>query len=312
MKYQKPFLKWVGGKTQIIDQIVDTFPPEIKDYHELFLGGGSVLLALLTLQQEKKIKITGKIYAYDFNPNLIHLYKTIQSQKDNFYKQVDELVKVYHSLKQETKKELVNRKPKSLLEAKKCKENYYYYLRMRFNSLLLDGVLEKDNEEEKIEFSGLFLFLNKTCFRGVYRESSNGFNVPYGHYKITPTIITKEELNNISSLIKDVEFKAITFKESIRFPDKGDFVYMDPPYAPENKTSFVKYVKDGFTEECHKLLFSEIIKLNERKVKFCFSNSKVSMVTESLKDFKIKEIEARRTIHSKKPESKTIEVIITN
>lgn len=312
MKYQKPFLKWVGGKTQIIDEIVDKFPSEIKDYHELFLGGGSVLFALLTLQKEKKIKITGKIYAYDFNPNLINLYKIVQSQKDKLFEQVNKLVEVYHSLKQETNKELVNRKPENLLEAKGCKENYYYYLRMRFNSLLLDGVLEKDNEEEKIEFAALFLFLNKTCFRGVYRESGNGFNVPYGHHKTTPTVVTKEELDKISSLIKEVEFKTLTFKESIKIPKEGDFVYMDPPYAPENKTSFVKYVKDGFTEECHKLLFSEIIKLNERNVKFCLSNSKVTMVTESLKDFKIKEIEARRAIHSKKPGSKTVEVIITN
>ena len=312
MKYQKPFLKWVGGKTQIINEIVDTFPSEIKDYHELFLGGGSVLLALLTLQKKKKIKITGKIYAYDFNPNLIHLYKIVQRQKDKLFEQVSKLVEVYHSLKQETNKEVINRKPENLLEAKKCKENYYYYLRIRFNSLLLEDVLGKDNEEEKIEFAGLFLFLNKTCFRGVYRESGNGFNVPYGHHKTTPTVVTKEDLDNISSLIKEVEFKTLTFKESIKNPNKGDFVYMDPPYAPENKTSFVKYVKDGFTEVCHKLLFSETIKLNERNVKFCLSNAKVSMVTESLKDFKIKEIEARRAIHSKKPGSKTVEVIITN
>jgi DNA adenine methylase len=312
MKYQKPFLKWVGGKTQIIDQIVKTFPPKIKNYHELFLGGGSVLFALLTLQQEKKIEIEGKLYACDFNPNLIHLYKTIQSQKDNFYKQVDELVKVYHSLKQETNKELVNRKPKSLIEAKKCKENYYYYLRMRFNSLLLDGVLKQDNEELKIEFAALFLFLNKTCFRGIYRESSNGFNVPYGHYKITPTIITKEELDKISDLIKDVEFRIVSFEESIKYPVEGDFVYMDPPYAPETKNSFVGYLKDGFTLESHKKLFEEIIKLDERKVKFCLSNAKVDLVTDTLKNFKIEEIEARRAIHSKKPDSKTLEVIITN
>lgn len=335
MKYHKPFLKWVGGKTQILDQIVKTFPREIKDYHELFLGGGSVLFALLTLQQEQKIKITGKIFAYDLNKNLIHLYQIIQNDKDKFFEYLQKFLTEYDSLS-EKKVDKPNRKPKTLEDAKTCKESYYYFLRLRFNSLLFSSNLfsdvekekekekekrgeekekEKEKEkkgEEKIEFAALLLFLNKTCFRGVYRESSNGFNVPYGHHKKTPTIITKEQLDKISLLIKDVEFKNITFEKSIKIPSEGDFVYLDPPYAPETKTSFVGYTKDGFTLDLHKKLFSEINNLNERNVKFCLSNSKVDLVTKSLKDFKIEELETRRTINSKKPESKTTEVIVTN
>ena len=312
MKYQKPFLKWVGGKTQIIDQIVKTFPPKIKDYHELFLGGGSVLFALLTLQEEKKIVIEGKICAYDFNPNLIHLYKIVQKEKDKLFECIGKFLQIYDSLKTEVKKDQINRKPKTLLEAKTCKESYYYFMRTRFNLLLKSRIVEDGKEELKIEFASLFLLLNKTCFRGIYRESSNGFNVPYGHYKTTPTIITKEELDKISNLIKDVEFRTLSFKESIKYPKEGDFVYMDPPYAPETKTSFVGYLKDGFTQECHKKLFEEIVRMNERKVKFCLSNAKVDLVTDALKNFNIEEIEARRAIHSKKPDSKTLEVIITN
>jgi len=113
-------------------------------------------------------------------------------------------------------------------------------------------------------------------------------------------------------LIKDVEFRIVSFEESIKYPIEGDFVYMDPPYAPETKNSFVGYLKDGFTLESHKKLFQEIIKLDERKIKFCLSNAKVDLVTDTLKNFKIEEIEARRAIHSKKPDSKTLEVIITN
>lgn len=308
MKYQKPFLKWVGGKTQILDQIMEKFPKEIKDYHELFLGGGSVLFALLTLRKHKKIKISGKIYAYDINRNLIHLYQTIQKDKDKFFNSLRDFLQQYDSLRVGEKN--INRKPKNLEEAKLCKENYYYYLRTRFNSLYLSK--EEIKEDEKIELAVLFLFLNKTCFRGVYRESSNGFNVPYGHYKTTPNIMTQEEIDIIYSLIKDVEFKCLTFEESIKIPRKQDFVYLDPPYAPESKNSFVGYTKDGFNLDCHKNLFSEIIRLNQEGIKFCLSNAKVDLVTTTMKDFTIQELEARRSINSKNPESKTTEVIITN
>jgi len=144
----------------------------------------------------------------------------------------------------------------------------------------------------------------------MYREGPNGFNVPYGHYKKTPTIITETDLNNISDLIKDVEFKHSSFKDSIKNVKQGDFVYLDPPYAPENAKSFVGYVADGFNLETHKLLFSEIKKLG--KIKFVMSNAKVALVTETFRDYDSADIIARRAINSKNPGSTTTEVIIYN
>ena len=164
---------------------------------------------------------------------------------------------------------------------------------------------------EKCESSAIFMILNKTCFRGMYREGPKGYNVPYGHYKNVPEIITKEELDNISNLIKDVIFTSDDFSDAIGKIEKGDFSYLDPPYAPENKKSFVGYVRDGFDIDKHNQLFSSI-KKKEGDTKFVISNAKVKLVLDSFQDYSIEDIVARRAINSKDPSSKTIEVIITN
>jgi len=144
----------------------------------------------------------------------------------------------------------------------------------------------------------------------MYREGPNGYNVPYGHYKKTPIIISKTDLNYISELIKDVEFKNCSFTESIKNVKDGDFVYLDPPYAPENSNSFVGYVADGFNLDTHKLLFNEIKKLEN--IKFVMSNAKVDLVTDNFKEYNCDDIIVRRAINAKKPGSKTTEVIIYN
>ena len=156
----------------------------------------------------------------------------------------------------------------------------------------------------------LFIFINKICFRGMYREGPNGYNVPYGHYKKTPSLISKNELDDISSLIKDVVFKHNGFIESIKNVKDGDFVYLDPPYAPENSKSFVGYVEGGFNLKTHESLFAEIKKLEN--IKFIMSNAKVDIVTNSFKDYNCEDIVARRAINSKNPGSTTTEVIIYN
>tara|TARA_B110001450_G_C17196804_1_gene309683 strand:- start:56 stop:490 length:435 start_codon:yes stop_codon:yes gene_type:complete len=144
----------------------------------------------------------------------------------------------------------------------------------------------------------------------MYREGPNGYNVPYGHYKKTPTIISETDLNYISDLIKNVEFKHSSFTDSIKNVKEGDFVYLDPPYAPENANSFVGYVADGFNLETHKLLFNEI--KNLENIKFVMSNAKVDLVTDNFKEYNCDDIIARRAINAKKPGSKTTEVIIYN
>lgn len=295
---QKPFLKWVGGKSQIINKIIEKFPKEIENYHELFLGGGSVLLALLSLQKENKITIKGNIYAYDINDKLINVYKNIQKNKEELFELIEKYINDYDSINGET----INRNPLTIEQAKTSKESYYYWIRSKYNN----------TNESTIEHSALFMFLNKTCFRGIYREGPNGFNVPYGHYKKTPTIITKEEIDKISDLIKNVEFIPSDFTNSIINIKIGDFVYLDPPYAPETKKSFVGYTADGFNLEMHNRLFDEIRELNNKKIKFIMSNAKVDLVLNNFNDFNIEEIKARRAINSKNPESTTTEVIISN
>jgi len=295
-KIQKPFLKWVGGKTQIIGDIISKIPKDINNYHELFLGGGSVLLAVLSLQRQNKIVIKNKIYAYDINEVLINVYKHIQTNKDELYKIITLYITEYDSIIGTT----INRKPNNIDEAKTSKESYYYWIRSKYNKI----------DKNTIECSALFMFINKTCFRGMYREGPNGYNVPYGHYKKTPTIISRIDLDYISDLIKDVEFNHSSFDDSIKPVKEGDFVYLDPPYAPENTNSFVGYVLDGFNLEMHKLLFSEIKKLG--KIKFVMSNAKVDLVTENFKEYECQDIIARRAINSKKPGSTAMEVIIYN
>lgn len=293
---QKPFLKWVGGKTQIINEIISKIPKEINNYHELFLGGGSVLLAVLSLEKQNKIIIKNKIYAYDINKDLINVYKNIQSNKEELYKFIDLYITEYDNIRGN----IINRKPETIDEAKTSKESYYYWIRNKYNNI----------DKDSIECSALFMFINKTCFRGMYREGPNGYNVPYGHYKTTPTIITLSDLNYISDLIKNVEFKHSSFTESIKDIKSKDFVYLDPPYAPENSKSFVKYVENGFNLDMHKLLFNEIKKL--KNVKFVMSNSKVDLVIDNFKEYNCEDITARRAINSKKPGSTTTEVIIYN
>jgi len=291
---QKPFLKWVGGKTQIIHDIIQKIPNEFNNYHELFLGGGSVLFAVLSLQRQGKITIKNKLYAYDINESLINVYKHVQSNKDELFQFIAFHINEYDSITGV----IINRKPTSIEDAKTSKESYYYWIRNKFNNI----------DKQSIESSALFMFINKTCFRGMYREGPNGFNVPYGHYKKTPTIITEHDLTFISDLIKDVEFIQSDFSSSFQNLNTGDFVYLDPPYAPENDKSFVGYVADGFNLDMHTKLFDEITKMND--IHFVMSNAKVDLVTDYFKDYNCVDITARRAINSKNPGSTTTEVII--
>ena len=298
IEIQKPFLKWVGGKTQMIDKLLTKMPKEMNNYHELFLGGGSVLLAVLSLQKQNLINIKEKVYAYDINNILINVFKNVQSKKDELYKHIEICINEYDKINGD----VINRKPKDISEAKTSKESYYYWLRSNFNKM----------DKSTVECSALFMVINKLCFRGMYREGPNGFNVPFGNYKTTPTIISKENLDIISDLIKDVEFKQSSFTDSIKNPKEGDFVYLDPPYAPENEKSFVGYVNGGFNLDMHKCLFDEVKNLSKTNVRFIMNNAKVDLVTESLKDFHSEDITARRAINSKNPGSTTIEVFIFN
>jgi len=306
---QKPFLKWVGGKTQIMSNIIDNIPKEINNYYEPFLGGGSVLLMILSLQKENKIKINGKIYVSDLNKRLINIYKHIKSNKDELFEYIEKYINTYDKLTGD----IINRKPKNENEAKTSKESYYYWIRKCYNELNKKQNLTINDE---INLSSMFMFMNKTCFRGMYREGPNGYNVPYGHYKKTPTIITKDELYKISDLIQNVEFMNYSFEDTftnmINDNNKNNFIYCDPPYVPINKKSFVGYNVDGFDNNKHELLFNLLKDIEKNKMKFMLSNSKVDYVDKSFKNYNIKNVEVKRSINSKNPGSKVLEVIITN
>ena len=296
---QKPFLKWVGGKTQHIQQIINSFPDNMENYHEIFLGGGSVLLALLSLQKAGLITINGSIYAYDLNKQLIQVYRHIQSNKDELIKRVQHYRNEYDKCPT-VEKGTANRKPVNDTEAKTSRESYYYWMRKKFNLL----------KDLSIENSALFIMLNKTNFRGVYREGPNGYNVPFGHYKKTPAIISKSEIDKISTLIKDVVFIDADFNESINNSTEGDFVYLDPPYAPQNRKSFVGYTENGFDINMHKKLFKLTKALTTNNIKFAMSNANVELVKKNFEGYVFKEISARRAIHSKNPAAKTTDVLI--
>lgn len=298
---QQAFLKWVGGKRSIMNHVLNCFPVKIDNYYEPFLGGGSVLLAVLSLRKQGLISITGKIYASDFNETLINVYKDIQCNKDELYKHLDKFREDYYNIAELKCTDSGNKsKPKNISEAKISKERYYYWLREKFN-----------NMPESVEKSAIFIVINHTCFRGLYRTGPNGFNVPFGNYK-KPEILSKDRLDSVYALIKDVEFIHLDFGEALKPAKRNDFIYLDPPYAPENSKSFVKYNEKGFSLEEHKRLFDTILELDNSKVKLVMSNADVPLVSDTFKKFQSQKIEAKRAINSKKPGSKTNELLIFN
>ena len=260
----KPFLKWVGGKTQMLQKVLDKFPTDMNNYHEPFVGGGSVLLGLLSSRT-----IKGTVYASDINPHLIALYKKVQAEPEELIRDLE-------------------------LLCENLSEERYYEVRADFN---------KDPTPAR------FLYLNKTGFRGLYREGPNGYNVPFGHNK-APGVYDADNLRAVSRLIKDVVFACQPFTESLGcITDPNDFVYMDPPYAPENATSFVAYTKSGFGKEEHESLFRLAQSL---PCPFLMSNSNVTLVRDAFPapQFTTEVVVARRAINSKDPSAQTNEVLI--
>lgn len=298
----KPFMKWVGGKTQIINDVIALFPKEMNNYYEPFLGGGSVLLAFLSHKERGTIRVLGKVYASDINSNLIALYINIQSHPDIL---IAELRKLSDEFAKCTTGR-VNRKATHIDEALTSPESYYFWIRSKFNAFSKD-------ERRSVVASAMLLFMNKTCFRGVYREGPNGFNVPFGNYK-NPSIIDKDHIMAVSTMIKDVVFTDICFNDALDKIKSGDFVYLDPPYAPTNEKSFVSYTSVGFDIKKHTELFKICDSFKDANVKMLMSNADVKLVRDSFcsPTYITKTINCRRAIHSKKPDSRTNELVITN
>ena len=289
----KPFLKWAGGKGQLIDEIEKFYPfdKKINKYAEPFIGGGAVLFDILNKYELEKI------YISDVNKELVNCYVAI---KEN----VHELIKKLRKIEDEF-----------LAREKEDRKIYYYEKREKFNKLKLE------NNNEKINRVALMIFLNRTCFNGLYRVNKKGlFNVPMGDYK-NPKICDEENLINVSNKLRNVEIIYGDYRKSYDFIDENTFVYFDPPYRPLNQTSsFTSYTEYTF-EDKEQIELSEYFKLlNEKGAKLLLSNSDPKNVDindqffdDLYKGFDIKRIEASRAINSKgEKRGKVTEVLISN
>jgi DNA adenine methylase len=261
----QPYLKWVGGKRQLISQIHKYLPAMINKYIEPFLGGGSMLFYLLP----------NKAIISDINSELINCYKVINSD-------IGKLLEHLEVHKQEYYKRTIEERKK-----------YYYQLR------------ELDREEffdinlTPIERASRTIFLNKTCFNGLYRVNSKGqFNSPFGYYK-KPMIYEKNNLLNISKLLQNVIILNCSYEEAVKYAKKGDFIYFDPPYHPiSNTSSFTSYSKERFGEEEQIKLAKTFSNLDNKGCKVMLSNSHCDFTLELYKDYNINIIEAKRSINS--------------
>ncbi len=249
----KPFLKWAGGKTALLPEILPRLPKKIKYYYEPFVGGGAVFFALAAEKRFKRAALG------DINEELVETYISVSREVD----------KVIEHLK---------------IEASKHSEKNFYKVRAR----------------EGIFVASRMIYLNRTCFNGLYRVNRKGqFNVPFGDYK-NPTICDEENLRACSLALQDVEEffpKDFQFVEEAR---RGDTVYFDPPYAPVSDTAnFTAFAKGGFGEEEQERLRDCFARLDGRGVHVLLSNSDTPFVRKLYKGFKLDKVEAPRRINSK-------------
>jgi DNA adenine methylase len=217
-------LTWVGNKSKNCESIFATIPNSITNYHEPFLGSAAVLFHVLQEQIKGNLKIKNAINVSDLNEDLINFFKIIQQAPEElYYIFMKKLVLQYDSL-----------------ESDDDKSRFFYDVRANFNSNL--GTLSTTQ-------SARFLFLNKTCYGGLFRTNSSGlFNVPFGHRK-NPKFLTKSSLLSINGIIKNVYFSHRTFNPQLTNYEEGDFFYFDPPYVKMTKLSFVNYLPSGFSDD---------------------------------------------------------------
>ena len=286
MTMAKPFIKWVGGKTQLLDEIRTKYPQSIEKYCEPFVGGGAVLFDILSKFQPKEILIN------DINKNLINTYKEIRYNCENLILELKKLQNLYLSKNEVEKKEM------------------FYEKRSRFN--LLDENLEK---------ASLFIFLNKTCFNGLYRVNSKGeFNVPFNNAK-NPLLCDEENLRECSKLLQNVQMRVGDYSECKSFIDGITFVYIDPPYRPLRETSaFTSYDKNGFSDKNQIELGNFVSEISKKGAKVVLSNSDPKNTNENdnffdelYSQFEIERVSASRMINSNAKKRGAInELLITN
>lgn len=296
METIRPFVKWAGGKGSLIEQLKNFYPYELENgtinkYVEPFVGGGAVLIDIL---QKYDVK---EVYAFDINMDLINCYNVIKSNVEELIEELEKIEKEFLSFEE------------------KERMAYFAYIRHTYNSYRL-----KENEVN-VKRAKEFIFLNRTCFNGLYRVNKSGnFNVPFGKYK-NPTICDSKNLRNLSELFKNVVFQYGDYKTSSKYIDKSTFVYFDPPYRPLSITSgFTSYTKESFNDDNQKELANYYKELNLKKAKLMLSNSNPkntnkedNFFEEIYKGFYINEVSAKRMINANaQRRGKISELLITN
>lgn len=252
-----PFLKWVGGKRQLMGDIEPLLPTKISTYYEPFIGGGAVFLN----QQPKKAVIN------DYNAELINVYEVVRDD-------VEALIQDLATHQNESE--------------------YFYSIRVQDRQ-------EGFDQLSALKRASRVIYLNKTCFNGLYRVNSSGeFNTPFGRYK-SPNIINETVLRAVSNYLQsnDIQLLSGDFEEALKGARRGSFVYLDPPYDPISKSSnFTGYVEGGFGTDQQERLRDVCLRLDQKGVRFLLSNSATPLIKSLYKDFEIIEVGAKRQINS--------------
>jgi DNA adenine methylase len=262
----RPFLKWVGGKGQLLDVLVSRVDEagDFGRYHEPFMGGAALFYALHRGKRLKK-----KAYLADYNPRLVASYAGVKADVDSVIKHLQ-------------------------LHKKKHSEPYYYQVREALRDDVASG-----GPRDLVKHAARIIYLNKTGFNGLYRENNSGlYNVPIGSYT-NPAICDEDNLRACAKALKKATIKATHFETIIDRAKPGDFVYFDPPYDPVSKTaSFTSYAKGGFAEDSQRLLAKTVRDLHANDVKVLLSNSYTDFVRDLYKDFTVEAVNANRNVNS--------------
>jgi DNA adenine methylase len=292
--HASPFLKWAGGKTQLLEQIEKSLPQKLKEgkftYIEPFVGSGAVLFWMIN-----KFPNMENAVINDINSDLINTYKTISSQPGELISNLKTLQNEFHSMGHDQEK----------------KNIYYYDKRELYNT----------RKEEKCRQAALFIFLNRTCFNGLYRVNKNNyFNVPIGSYK-RPTICDEQNIWAVHRVLQKVNILCGDFEQTANYVTLNTFFYFDPPYKPLSNTSnFNSYAKDEFNDDEQIRLRNFCRKLDESGYDWMLSNSDVNdenmhdvFFDVLYKDFNITRVNAKRSINAN-PDKRGVlkELLITN
>jgi DNA adenine methylase len=271
-----PFLKWAGGKTQLLQQFDRFFPTRYNRYYEPFVGSGAVFFHLLP----------SEAILSDSNPNLIAVYQHIQCHVEELLSLLYDLRERYHDMSAQEQ------------------EQEYYRIRELYNTTPT-GSLEK---------AALLIFLNKTGYNGLYRESKRGgYNVPFGRYD-NPAIFDESNLRAVSQALQHVTLLHTDFRSVVDTAQEGDFVYFDPPYVPLTKTaSFTSYTMGEFTQEQQRKLADVVRQLTCKGVLVMLSNSNNDVVRELYRGWYVHEVKASRAVNSKPNlRGKVTELVVTS